>query len=128
MKIIIPVLDNRIAGGFNQTPDVCVFDTQTDGREYKPWRDIIPPGTKITRSLKAYGITSVLVSQIQLLALNLFRDNGIDVYKSIGDILDSNIKHLKLGKLELYTVENALENNKLCGGSCEECTTEISCK
>ena len=128
MKIIIPVLDNRIVGGFNQTPDVCVFDTQTAGREYKPWRDIMPPGTKITRSLKAYGITSVLVSEMQLLALNLFRDNGIDVFKSEGDDLNYNLDLLKKGSLKYYSSELALENSSICGGSCEDCSTDDKCK
>lgn len=129
MRVIIPVINETIAAGFNQTPDVCVFDTESNSSNRMPWREIIPPGTKITSRLKAAGITAVLVYQIQLLALNLFRDNGIQVYKSRGDDLYCNLKLITEGDLQLYSVENALENNQLCGGSCNECSsTTSSCK
>lgn len=131
MKIIIPVKENHtIASGFNETPDVCIYDRDKELKEaciFTNWRKIIPPGSKITKRLKEEGIYAVLTQEMQLLALNLFRDNGIAVYKSNGADLQSNLKLLKADKLNFYSTEEALENNKLCGGKCDDCKTEEKC-
>ena len=131
MKIIIPVKEKtEIASGFNATPEVCVFDKEKDirsGCSFLNWRDIIPPGTKITKQLKELGIFAVLTEEMQLLALNLFRDNGIEVYKSNGTNLYDNLSLLLQDRLDFYSVEEAMENNKLCSGKCGDCETD-TCK
>ena len=56
MKVIIPVKDKmKIASGFNATPEVCVYDMDkevSDGAEFKNWKEIITPGSKINLRLK----------------------------------------------------------------------------
>ena len=132
MKVIVPVKDKKkIATGFNSTPEVCVYDLEkniSEGSEFKNWKEIIPPGTKITLRLKQENIHAVLTSQMQLLALNLFRDNGIDVYKSEGDDLFSNLNLLREGQLGKYSTEQALENGKICGEDCESCSSDTKCE
>ena len=132
MKIIIPVRDDRvIASGFNATPHVCIFDQEKamdEACHFTCWREIIPQGTKITKQLKEHGIYAVLTEEMQLLALNLFRDNGIVVYKSQGDDLYQNLHLLNKGLLKHYSVEDALDNNKLCSGQCEECVDDNKCE
>ncbi len=132
MKIIIPVKDNKfIASGFNATPHVCVFDQDKEldnACHFTCWREIIPQGTKITKQLKEHGIYAVLTEEMQLLAFNLFRDNGIVVYKSQGDDLYHNLGLFSKGLLKYYSVEDALENKKICGGQCNECVDDDKCK
>ena len=132
MKIIIPVKGkNIIASGFNSTPEVCIYDFEKnpqDGIEFKMWRDIIPQGSKITLKLKQENIRAVLTAQMQVLALNLFKENGIEVFKSEGDDLFHNLNLLKNGSLGLYTIESALENSEMCGSDCNSCSTEEKCK
>lgn len=120
-----------IASGFNATSDVCIYDEDKPMDEaciFINWREIIPPGTKITQQLKAQGILGVLTETMQLMALNLFRENGITVFKSVGKDLYSNLTLLSEGKLEYYSVSEALENNKLCGGECSDCAGDTSCE
>ncbi len=132
MKVIIPIKERTcIASGFNETPDVCIFDVNKELKEacsFIGWREIIPPGSKITLKLKEQGIYAVLTGEMQLLALNLFRENGINVYKSKGTNLYENLELLSRGELKSYSVEEALENNKLCGGQCNDCTSDTDCK
>ena len=132
MKVIIPIIENKIiASGFNATPDVCIYDQEKQLDEachFICWREIIPPGSKITKQLKEQGILAVLTNEMQLMALNLFRDNGIQVYRSEGTDLYSNLTLLKEGRLTYYSVEDAMENNKLCGGDCTDCKTESDCE
>lgn len=133
MKLIIPVYDNKlIAEGFNKTTHVCIFDPETSDAEtccFIPWRTIIPPGSKITKQMKEMGIAAVLTSQIQLLALNLFVENGIQVYKSSGTDLTQNLLLYKQNKLHPFTVTDAMESSNLCSGTCDSCTSdESNCK
>ncbi|WP_321331950.1 hypothetical protein [uncultured Bacteroides sp.] len=133
MKLIVPVYDdNRIAEGFNRTPDVCIFDPMASGQEgvctFVPWRTIIPPGSKITKKMKEMGIEAVLTSQIQLLALNLFVENGINVYKSSGDDLTYNLSLYIKQELMPYTAIEALENSSICSGSCDSCESDDKCE
>lgn len=133
MKVIVPVYDNsRIAEGFNRTPDVCIFDPMASGAEavctFVPWRTIIPPGSKITKRMKEMGIDAVLTSQIQLLALNLFVENGINVYKSDGNDLEHNLSLYSDRKLTPFTTIEALENRAICSGSCDICSSDDKCE
>lgn len=132
MKVIIPVKDESVvAAGFNATADVCIFDLNKQMDEaccFIPWRKIIPAGSKITKQLKDQDIYAVLTVEMQLMALNLFRENGIAVYKSDGIDLKHNLSLLSEGNLSYYSVEDALENKKICGGECSECTTDDNCE
>ena len=132
MKVIIPIKEGKlIASGFNATPDVCVYDTDKKWSEacsFICWKEIIPPGSKITRKLKDQGIYALLTGEMQLLALNLFRDNGISVFKSRGADLYRNIELLNNGELLEYSTEDALENRAICGGDCQDCSSDSECK
>ena len=133
MKVIVPVYDNcRIAEGFNRTPDVCIFDPMASEAEevytFVPWRTIIPLGSKNTKRMREMGIDAVLTSQIQLLALNLFVENGINVYKSDGNDLEHNLVLYSDRKLTLFTTTEALENSAICNGSCDSCSSDDKCE
>ena len=78
--------------------------------------------------MKAHDIYAVLTSEMQLMALNLFRDNGIAVFKSVGCDLHENLLLLNENRLLRYSVNDALENKKICVGECSDCTTESSCE
>lgn len=133
MKLIVPVYgDKRIAEGFNKTTDVCIYDPLASEAKnvctFVPWRTIIPPGSKITKKMKEIGIAGVLTSQIQLLALNLFVESGIHVYRSEGDDLERNLSLYRDQKLMPFTSKEALENSSICSGTCDTCTTDDQCK
>ncbi len=83
MKLIIPVYDNKLnAEGFNKTPTYAYLIPRP--LMQKP--AVLFPGAPLYRPKQNYqtdkemGIAAVLTSQIQLLALNLFVENGIQVY------------------------------------------------
>jgi len=130
MKLIVPVYDNAyIAEGFNSTPVVCIFDPEKAGEEsccFVPWRQIIPPGSKITKVMKELGIGAVLTSQIQLLALNLFVEHQIQVYKSAGTDLKRNLALYTKNELQSFTASDTLENATICSGACDQCTDDKS--
>lgn len=128
MKLIVPVYDNTsIAEGFNSTPDVCIFDPEMVGEAsctFVPWRQIIPPGSKITKVMRELGIGAVLTSQIQLLALNLFVEQHIQVYKSFGTDLHQNLVLYSQNELRQFGTSDALESASICSGSCSDCSDD----
>ncbi|MFA6872487.1 MAG: hypothetical protein WCQ86_00685 [Bacteroidaceae bacterium] len=131
MKLIVPVYDNnRIAEGFSKTPNVCLFDPSIASLDeactFTSWSNLIPHGTKIAGRMKELGIGNVLAPQIQLLALNLFVENGIHVYKSEGSDLIHNLSLYCAQKLVRYTTTDALENSNICSGSCSDCSDTCS--
>ena len=52
MKVIIPIKERTcIASGFNETPDVCIFDVNKELKEASScigWIEIKPSGSKVT--------------------------------------------------------------------------------
>ncbi|MFV0397870.1 MAG: NifB/NifX family molybdenum-iron cluster-binding protein [Bacteroidales bacterium] len=128
MKLIIPIYNSSsIAEGFNKTTEVCIYDPkeQEDARcFFVQWKTIIPSGSKITKRMNELGIHAVLTSEIQALALNLFSENNILVYKSIGHDLAYNLSLYSQNKLSLFTMSDALENRVICSGTCDSCTTD----
>ena len=131
MKLIVPVYDkNHIAESFSKTPDVCLFDPSitslSDACIFTSWSNLIPQGTKITKRMRELDIGNVLAPQIQLLALNLFVENGIQVYKSEGTDLVQNLLLYCAKKLVPYTTTDALQNSSICTGSCSDCSDTCS--
>jgi len=131
MKLIVPVYDkNCIAEGFSKTPNVCLFDpsiaTLSEACTFTSWSSLIPHGTKIAKRMKELDIGNVLAPQIQLLALNLFVENGIQVYKSEGTDLAHNLALYRSQKLMPYTTKDALQNANICSGSCSDCSDTCS--
>jgi predicted Fe-Mo cluster-binding NifX family protein len=131
MKVIIPVIDNVnqknvIASGFNVTSFVCIYNLETNQFTWSQWREIIPEGTKMTQKLKELSIFSVITKNIHFMALAIFKENGMQVYKSQGENLIENISFFNEKILEPYTVQE-VENSSLCGGACSSCSTS-SCE
>ncbi len=86
MNIIIPVIDDNegkysMAKGFHNTEHVCVYNTLNSSYEWFKNKDISNSEDTLSLSLKRKGIYTIITSQIPFLALRLFKESGLLVYK-----------------------------------------------
>lgn len=133
MKVAIPVVDNQdrkyqIAGAFNTSQCICVFDTTATGYEWVPVQEITAESRNLIDGFKKKGFDAVVAFEMLPMALNIFHSLGITVYKSIGSDLRQTVSGLKENNLSIYTAQDALDHTKLCGGACDVCSTSSSCK
>jgi hypothetical protein len=58
------------------------------------------------------------------MALKVLVNKGFSVYKSVGDLLDENIRMMIKNELLTFDMEAAMANAAVCGGACGVCTTD----
>jgi len=127
MKIIIPVVDNgdhkfKIAEGFNSSEFVCLYDTERDACKWMPASEIMTFTDDMSAELHRRNIRCVITRRMKFMALGLFNENGLQVYKSEGDDLGRNLMLFSSNKLPLFTVMDSLEEAG-CGTSCSTCSS-----
>ncbi|MDR3704448.1 MAG: NifB/NifX family molybdenum-iron cluster-binding protein [Paludibacteraceae bacterium] len=133
MKIAIPVVNNQdkkyqIAGAFNSSPCICVFDTDAADYHWVSVDDIASKTENLMEGFKKNGFDAVAVFDMKPMALNIFSSLGITVYKSVGTDLEKTILGLKKNSLSCYTSQDAMDHASLCPGICNSCSTSNTCK
>ncbi|MDP4268887.1 MAG: hypothetical protein Q8909_02045 [Bacteroidota bacterium] len=131
MKIMIPVVDNSahkltIADGFNTSSHVCLYDIEKNHLDWIEASKIIRLTGNIAKEFANQDICGVITNHIKFMALGLFNDNGLKVYKSRGTELERNLDLFRNRKLEPFTIHDALTDSG-CGSSCNSCSS-TACK
>ncbi len=131
MKIIIPVVDDRdhkltIADGFNTSKHVCLYDMDKNDYRWMEANQLINLTGNVATGFAHQEINGIITNHMKFMALGLFNDNGLMVYKSEGKEVEHNINLLKRKKLELFTIHDALVDSG-CGSSCNTCSS-TACK
>jgi predicted Fe-Mo cluster-binding NifX family protein len=127
MKIIIPVTDNKkdkylIAQGFHNTSYVCIYNTSDNTYQWMETKEISEKEGNLSLALKRKGIFTIISSNMQLMALGLFIESGLKVYKAKGSSVTENIALFNSNQLEPF-VSRFAGNPGNCGGSCSSCNT-----
>ena len=81
-----------------------VFDTQTQSVTVIP-KELLKNG--VVEWVKNEGITTIITPEIKAMALKVFREEGVDVYKAEGQLLSLNVQLLLTQLLNPYTFENS---------------------
>ncbi len=127
MKVIIPVVDLdskkfTVADSFSVTEFICIYDNESKSFYWCRSSEIIKSEGNITLALKSNNINSVITNHLQLLALNLFLESELNVYKNVGTDLIKNIELFESGQLPVYTVQHSIAFAG-CLSSCSSCSS-----
>jgi predicted Fe-Mo cluster-binding NifX family protein len=131
MKVMIPVVDKsgskeNIASGFISTEYSCIYDCESKSYEWKTAREISPEAGNLSLKLKQQGIKCIISQEMPLLALMLFQDSGLQVYKARGNNLEENVKLFHSNQLEPFTIQSSLSSTMNCASACSSCNTICS--
>lgn len=130
MKVIVPVIDNMsgknsIAAGFHNAEYVCIYDCKCETFEWLRTKDISSNAGKLGQELKNKEIGTVISTNMPLMALGVFTDNGLKVLKAFGTNLFDNIQLFRNNQLQPITAQSSLEMSA-CSGSCQSCNTKCN--
>ena len=75
-------------------------------------------------ALERNDISTIITKQVHPMALKVLVNRGINVFKSIGDELDSNLQFLLDNVLIPFDIKAAMKFATVCGGECSDCKTE----
>jgi predicted Fe-Mo cluster-binding NifX family protein len=125
MNIIIPVIDNKegkfnMAKGFHKTDHVCVYNTLNNSYEWFKNKEISNSEDNLSLSLKRKGIYTIITSQIPFLALRLFKESGLLVYKAKSKSLEENIAFFLKDELDPFTPQIHFG---AAGSACSACSS-----
>lgn len=128
MKVILPVIDdqrarNMLANGFHNARFVCIYDSQTHDTEWCSINEISEKFGNLTLGLKKRGIYTVISPRMPLMALALFIESGLKVFRSEGKNVEENILLLNNNQLKPYEVYDATGMSSCAGGSCNSCSS-----
>ena len=129
MKIAIPVIDkefqkNRIAGSLNVIGCLCIYDTVSCEGRWMKTMDLATDMGQLLPALERENVSAVISRQLHPMALKVLVSKGFSVYKSVGELLDENIRLLIKNELLTYDMEEVMANAAACGGVCEACSTD----
>jgi predicted Fe-Mo cluster-binding NifX family protein len=130
MNIILPVIDNKdakdmIAQGFHNTEYACIYNSTDNTYEWLETKEISVKEGNLSLALKRRGIYTIISSHMQLMALGLFVDSGLKVYKAKGNSVTENIKLFNDNQLKPFTVQFAVGATN-CSGTCSSCDTSCN--
>ncbi|MFI1772769.1 NifB/NifX family molybdenum-iron cluster-binding protein [Thalassobellus citreus] len=122
MNIIIPVIDDNkgkytIAKGFHNTEYTCVFNSLNSSFEWIKTKEISNMDDNLSLALKRKGIYSIITSHMPYLALRLFKESGLTIYKSKGKNVEENIELYLTNELQSFTpqIHFGTSNYSACG-------------
>ena len=129
MRIAIPVIDkelqrNRIAGSLNVNGNLCIYDTVNSEGRWMKTLELAPNMGELLPALERENVSAVISRQLHPMALKVLVNKGFCVYKSVGDLLDENIRLLINNELITFDMEAAMTNATICGGACDSCSTD----
>ena len=131
MKVIIPVVNdkedkNRLAKSFHNASYACIFNTLNGSCEWYSTMEITEKPGNLSLALKRMGVYTVISSSMPFMALGLFTDIGMTIYKAQGDNLNENIDLFINKRLERFTLQSTLGGSGNCSGSCGSCGTSCN--
>ncbi len=132
MKIIIPVVDdkeakNELAGGFHNAEYACIYDCDSEDYEWLLVSEITKKPGNLSIELKKQGINIVISNSMPIMALTMFRELGLLVYKAGAKDVESNVKlylDKKLGPLTFFNLKEEADSS--CNSSCSSCSSNCS--
>ena len=130
MKILIPIendteMGTYIAPGLHETELVCIFDCSDQSIKTEPISNITAKPGNLSLALKQMNIFTIITGNISMMALGLFTESGVKVYKAEGNNLKENIQLFLKDKLDKYTMAT-IYNQMKCSSSCASCHTSCS--
>ncbi len=131
MKVMIPVVDKsdskeNIARAFISSEYSCIYDCENKSYEWKTAKEISPEAGNLSMKLKQQGINYIISQEMPLLALMLFQDSGLQVYKAKGASVAENVELFHKNQLELFTIQSSLSTTMNCASACSSCKTICS--
>lgn len=129
MNVIIPVVNDcdfkqTIADGFNTSKHVCLYNSELKTMSWMDANHTINLEGNVVAELKRLNIKSVITSHIKMMALRLFKENGIKVYKSVGTDLEQNLRMFHTYELPNYSLFDAIGNGG-CDSGCSSCASAV---
>jgi predicted Fe-Mo cluster-binding NifX family protein len=128
MKIAFPPSEEfglqkvMLSDSFSKSGKIGIVDTQTQQITVFTKDEI---GGDLSRVLLENEVTAIIAPNMAFMALKVFREKSIHVYKARSYSLKANIDLLKLNCLPLYTQVSAIKND--CSSGCSSCSTD-TCK
>ncbi|MFW5851413.1 MAG: NifB/NifX family molybdenum-iron cluster-binding protein [Bacteroidota bacterium] len=128
MKVIIPVVDQKesmlvLAEGFHKTEHACIYDSENDTYEWVHMHTISEIIGELGMQLKLMGVEKIISKHIPLMALSLFTDYDIQVFKAQEGNVRYNISMLHKNKLRNYTIDDSKAILR-CPGICDSCESD----
>ena len=129
MKIAIPVIDrdlqrNRIAGSLSVVGSLCIYNTETKEGSWMKTLDLAPNMGELLPAFERNDISTIITKQVHPMALKVLVNRGINVFKSVGDELETNLQFLSDNALIPFDMEAAMQFATVCGGECSDCSTD----
>ena len=126
MKVIIPVVDterfrNVLTKSFHNSAFATIYNTETRMMAWIETSTISRDVENIGLGLKKMGVDAVISQEMPPMALGLFVESGIHVYRAYGDDLQENILCFIDEDLELFSSQMAFETTPSCSSSCSSC-------
>lgn len=127
MNVIIPVTDlekdkSKLSKGFHNTDNICIYNSLNDSYKWLKTKEISNSEDNLSLALKREGIYTVITSHMPYLALRLFKESGIIVYKSKSKSLEKNIALFLNRELEPFKPQIQF-NNSSCSSSCSSASS-----
>jgi predicted Fe-Mo cluster-binding NifX family protein len=129
MKVAIPVYDeverrNEIAGNLSVMGFLCIFDTESQEGKWIKTLDLAPNMGELLPALHEEEVTAIITRQIHPMALKVLVGRGMEVYRSVGNMLDENLRLFNDSRLLSFDMDTAMTFAKVCGGECDDCKTD----
>ena len=133
MNIILPVIDNNegkftMAKGFHSSEDVCLYNSLDGTYDWIKTKDISSHEDNLSVSLKRRNVFTIITSHMPFLAMRLFQESGLLVYKSKGTSVEENIALFTQKELEAFTPQIYSGTTYSACGSCSSSSCGPSCK
>jgi len=128
MKVILPVIDNKedkhiVAGSFHNADYVCIYDLDSEQYEWKETSAISKSFGNLSVDLKQNGIYTVISNYVPSMALRLFVESGLRVFRAKSGVVKDNIQMLMNGQLDNFTFSMASSGADGCSSSCSSCSS-----
>ena len=131
MNIIIPVADlekekKTLAKGFHNTDYACIYNSLNSSYKWLKTKEISNSEDNLSLALKRKGIYTIITSHMPFLALKLFKESGLVVYKSKSKNIEENIALFLNNELEPFTPQIRFSNSN-CSSSCSATSCGPDC-
>lgn len=128
MNVIIPIIDlkkekNTLAKGFHNTNYACIYNSLNKSYKWIETKDITNIDDNLSLALKQEGIYTIITSHMPYLALRLFKESGLVVYKSKGKYLEENIELFLDNKLDNFSGQQLFNSSSCSTSACGSCSS-----
>ena len=115
--------DTKIAESFHGNKWIGIYNLENESIEQYAVYELKTKFHKdnIISIFSKIGVGMVVCDKIQPLALKIFNEKNILVYKSQSELINCNIETLKKGRLKIYNKQ--MIQKITCGSSCNSCSS-----